>query len=196
MTACLPEDLGVISSFQILRIVRFQALVCADRCVVILEKGPMQTTLMTSLARYTEPSLLLPRLAGANHDNILIEMTKQLEEAGRISDASGFVNAVLAHDALALTVFDGVAFPLGRGTMVNELSLAVGLMPQPVHWGTPHAPMAHTVMLIAAPISCETSYLPLVPAFCKFLKDQKALLALRQCSRPEEMLAVLDQVRV
>jgi mannitol/fructose-specific phosphotransferase system IIA component (Ntr-type) len=186
----------VILSFQIQRIFWFRAFVRADGCVVIHEKGPMQTTSMTSLAQFTTPALLLPRLAGDHRESIVSEMAKQLEEAGRISNADAFADAVLAHDALAAAVFDGVAFPLGRGTMVTELSLAVGLMPQPVHWGTPHAPMAHTVVLIAAPIYCETSYLPLVPAFCKFLKDQKALLALRQSTRPEEMLAVLDQVRV
>jgi mannitol/fructose-specific phosphotransferase system IIA component (Ntr-type) len=149
---------------------------------------------MTTLDQFTEAGLLIPRLAGDHRESIITELCQRLKQTGRIDDVETFRRAVIEHEEIAPAVFDGVAFPLAHKGAFKELSFAVGLAPQPIHWGTPHAPLVHTVVLFAVPISEEKRYLSLVLSFSKFLKDGPVLVALGACVRPEEMLEVLGEI--
>lgn len=151
---------------------------------------------MTTLAQYTASTLLIPRLAGDHRESVIAELCQRLKAAGRIDDLDTFSRAVMEHDEMAPAVFDGVAFPLAHKGAFKELSFAVGIAPQPIHWGPPHAPLVHRVVLFAVPSSEEKHYLSLVLAFSNFLKDRKSFAALVACDRPEEMLEVLGQIRL
>jgi mannitol/fructose-specific phosphotransferase system IIA component (Ntr-type) len=150
-----------------------------------------------TLAQFTEPKLLVPRLLSTHRESAIIELSKRLESAKRIENADSFVGAVLEHEALASAMFDGVAFALARGRAIKELSFALGLAPQPIRWGLGSAaPVVHTVILFAVPLSEGQHYLSLVLTFSSFLKDEMAVSALGRCVQPEEMLTVLNHVRV
>jgi mannitol/fructose-specific phosphotransferase system IIA component (Ntr-type) len=155
----------------------------------------LASTPMKTLAQFTAAGLLIPRLAGDHRESVIAELSQRLKLAGRIDDAEAFGRAVMEHEELAPAVFDGVAFPLTHKGAFQELSFAVGLAPQPIHWGTAYAPLVHTIVLFAVPTSEEKHYLPLVLAFSNLLKDQKAFADLRACGRPEEMLEVLCRIR-
>ena len=150
---------------------------------------------MNTLAQYTSLPLLVPRLTGDHRESVIAELCQRMAGCGRIENAETFSRAVMEHEELAPAVFDGVAFPLAHKGAFKELSFAIGLAPQPIHWGTPHAPLVHTVVLFAVPTAEEKRYLSLVLAFSNFLKDQKSFATLRTAGRPEEMLEVLGKVR-
>ena len=155
----------------------------------MLEHTPMKT-----LAQYTAAGLLIPRLAGDHRESVIAELSQQLKLAGRIDDAEAFGRAVMEHEEVAPAVFDGVAFPLTHKGAFQELSFAIGLAPQPIHWGTAHAPLVQTIVLFAVPTAEEKHYLSLVLAFSGFLKDKKTFAVLQACVQPEEMLEVLGQI--
>ena len=152
-------------------------------------------TPMNTLAQFTEPGLLVPQLTGDHRESVITELCRRLKDAGRIDSLETFSRAVMEHDAVAPAIFDGVAFPLAHKGAYRELSFALGMAPQAIHWGGPNAPLVHTVVLFAVPVAEEKRYLSLVPAFSKLLKDAKACATLRACTRPEAMLEVLGQVR-
>ena len=147
-----------------------------------------------TLAQFTEPNLLVPRLLSETHDSAIGELSRRLEKAGRISDVDAFTHAVLKHESFASAVFDEVAFPLARGLAVKELSFAIGLSQPGICWGGSRAPKVHAVVLFAVPLSAEQSYLSLVMTFSGFLKDEMAFSALRRCVQPEDMFTVLKHV--
>jgi mannitol/fructose-specific phosphotransferase system IIA component (Ntr-type) len=149
---------------------------------------------MTTLAQFTGAGLLVPRLAGDHRESVIAELCQRLKTSGRIDNAEAFSRAVMEHDEMAPAVFDGVAFPLAHKGAYNELSFAVGLAPKPIHWGPLHAPLVHTIVLFAVPAAEEKHYLSVVLSFSKFLKDAPALMALRACVQPEEMLEVLGRI--
>ena len=122
---------------------------------------------VNTLAQFTPAGLLIPRLAGEHRESVITQLAQRLRTAGGIEDAEVFAHAVLEHEALA---------------------------PQPIHWGSPQAPLVHTVVLFAVPPSEEKRYFPLVLAFSNFLKDAKTLAALRGCTQPEEMQEVLGRI--
>lgn len=156
----------------------------------------MQTLTMTSLAELTELQLLVPRLSSDHHESVITELAEKLKTAGAVENLASFIDSVLEHDEMASTVFDGVAFPLTRSGNVHKLSFAVGLLSHPIHWYTANAPLVHTVILIAVPDTDESKYLSLVTTFANFLKDKASLAKLRDCTTPNEMLKVLEQIHL
>jgi len=145
-----------------------------------------------TLAQFTEPNLLVPRLLSETHDSAIAELSSRLEKAGRIENADAFTHAVLKHESFVSAVFDEVAFPLARGPAVKELSFALGLSQAGVRWSDGKASTIHAVVLFAVPWSAEHSYLSLVMSFSSFLKDEMAFSALHRCTQPEEMFSVLN----
>src|SRR5688572_7486592 len=106
-----------------------------------------------TLAQFTEPKLLLPRLRSDQRDAAIAELSQRLESTKRIENASAFLQSVLEHESLASAVFDGVAFPLARGRAVKEISFAIGLSQQGIRWGTARSSLVHTIVLCAVPLS-------------------------------------------
>ena len=147
-----------------------------------------------NLGQFTEPKLLVPQLLSEWRDSAIFELSQRLESAGRVETAKGFTHAVLDHESLGSAVIGEVAFPLGRGKAVRELSFALGLSSQGVRWAVGQTPIVYTVILLAAPISEGPTYHSLVLTIAWFLRDEMALSALRRCGRAEEMWSVLSRV--
>ena len=147
-----------------------------------------------TLAQFTEPTLLVPRLLSETHDSAIAELSGRLEKAGRIVSADAFTPAVLKHESFVSAVFSEVAFPLARGPAVKELSFAIGLSQPGIRWTNGQAPVVRAVVLFAVPWSAEQSYLSLIMTFSSLLKDEISFSALRQCVQPEEMFNVLNRV--
>lgn len=149
-----------------------------------------------TLARFTEPKLLVPRLLSTHRESAIIELSRRLESAGRIENADSFVDAALDHECIASAVFDGVTFPHARGRAVKELSFAAGLSRQGVRWGVGRSPIVHTVVLFAVPLLETGTYLSLVLTFASFIKEEMAFSELELAVRPEEMFTVFKAVRL
>lgn len=149
-----------------------------------------------TLAQFTEPKLLVPRLLSERQEDVICELATRLQSAERITNAGRFAQALLAGETLPVAVLDSVAFPHLRGGAVKKLSLAIGLSQPGIRWGRGRSPIVHLAALFAVPLSEEQTYLSLVVAFSSFIKDESAFSELRQCVRPEAMLSVLDRVRV
>ena len=150
---------------------------------------------MNTLAQFTQAGLLIPCLVGDHRESVIAELSQLLHIAGGVDSAETFSRAVMEHEELAPAIFDGVAFPLAHKGACQGILFAAGLAPRPIHWGAPHAPLVHTVVLFVVPPSEEMQYASLVFAFSNLLKDGSMVAALRACVQPEEMLDVLGGIR-
>ena len=171
---------------------------CNLAASLLLESLPQtresRRAFIMNLGQFTEPKLLVPQLVNGWRDSVIYELSRHLESAGRVENAIAFTHAVLDHESLVSTVFDEVAFSLGRGKAVKELSFALGLSSQGVRWGAGRTPIVHTVILFAVPILEGQPYDSLVLTFARFLKDGIAFSALRHCTQPGQMWTVLSHV--
>jgi mannitol/fructose-specific phosphotransferase system IIA component (Ntr-type) len=149
-----------------------------------------------TLAQFTEPKLLVPRLLSRHRKSAIIELSRRLENVGRIENADAFGDAALDHEAVASAVFDGVTFPLARGLAVQKLSFAAGLSQQGIRWGSGRSPVVHTVVLFAVPLLETRIYLSLVFTFSSFIKDEMAFTAFTRATQPEEMFAVFEAIQL
>jgi len=146
-----------------------------------------------TLAQFTERQLLVPRLLSTDQAGAITELVARLYRAGRIDDSLAFFQAVMQREYTASTLTqEGVAFPHARGKGARSLSIAVGLSPQGIAWDKNQT--AHTIFLLAVPVSQLEAYLKLIGALARVVRCETEFSQLRQCAQPEEMLRVLEAV--
>jgi len=144
---------------------------------------------------FTEPSLLIPRLLGADQASAIHVLSGLLQNAGRVEDSLAFFQAVLQRDYLASSATgNGVAFPHARTRGIERLSVALGLSEVGVRWrdGLP----VHAVFLIAVPPADTQLYLALLSALARLARTKSFVEALMACAQPEQILCVLNGARV
>lgn len=149
-----------------------------------------------TLAEFTNPNLLVPELLHERKESVIAELSKRLEESGRIKNARIFTHAVLKHESLVSCVFNQVAYPLARGHTAEELSFAIGLSQYGISWNKQEKSPVHAVVLSAIPISAGGEHLSLALTFSTLLHNKAFFYVLRQSKRPEEMFERLTRVEV
>lgn len=155
-------------------------------------QGKANLVAMT-LADFTEPRLLVPRLLSANQNGAIMELSKRLHRAGRVEDAEAFCQAVLERESLLHPVVEqGLAFPHARGRAVHRLSFAVGLSGTGLRWDSAKGSIVHAVVLLAVPLAEAQLYLALLGTLSRFTLDGTAFACFKESAQPEEMLAVLN----
>src|ERR1017187_6843466 len=147
------------------------------------------------LGEFTELSLLVPQLVGADQASAIHALSHRLQGAGRIEDSLTFFQAALQRDYLSSSAVEGgVAFPHARGHGIHRFSLALGLSKEGIHWRD--GSQVHAVFLLGVP-SVETQlYLAVGSALARQSRLGGWLTTLLACNRPEEMLDMLSNVNV
>jgi PTS system fructose-specific IIA component len=149
-----------------------------------------------TLGQFTEPKLLIPRLLSDQQDGAIQELSK-LEATQRIQNAPAFLEAVLKREnQLPTLVGEGVAVPHVRDAVVNELSVAVALSAPGIPWGWDKRRVANVIFLFAVPLTQEQTYLSLLSRLSSLIHDEMAFTALKRAAQPEEMLDVLNAIRL
>ncbi|MEI6392620.1 MAG: PTS sugar transporter subunit IIA [Verrucomicrobiota bacterium] len=150
-----------------------------------------------TLADYTQPSLVVPRLRERDTAGIISELSRVLQRQGFVSDLLPFYHAAMNQELLANTALEcGLAFPHARLSGVKQLQFAFGRTPEPVLWGARGSWPVQFIFLLAVPATDAASYLHLLASLAKLGQQTGLLAELRVAETPEAILAVLDQVRM
>jgi mannitol/fructose-specific phosphotransferase system IIA component (Ntr-type) len=149
-----------------------------------------------TLGQFTEAKLLIPHLLSDRQDAAIQELTRRLEAARRIENASAFLETALKREMEMPTFIDGVAVPHVRGEAVRQLSVAIGLRAAGIPWGRSGRHLAKTVFLFAVPLTETSRYLSLLSGMSSLIQDEMAFTALKRATQPEEMHSVLNAVRL
>ncbi|NYD43589.1 PTS sugar transporter subunit IIA [Nocardioides panaciterrulae] len=117
----------------------------------------------SSPAPFTTADLVtLDHPGGQDARDVVASLAARLTDAGRVSDAEAFVEAVMVREALESTVLPGgLALPHARSAAVDTLSVAVARLAAPVSFHD-DKPDVDVVLLIAAPEEDPSSYLALL----------------------------------
>jgi len=144
---------------------------------------------------FTELSLLVPQLLGADQATAIHALSNRLQGAGRIDDSLTFFQAALQRDYLSSSAIEsGVAFPHARGHGIRRFCLALGLSKEGVHWRD--GSQVHAVFLIGVPSVEAQLYLAVGSALARQSRLGGWFTTLMACNRPEELLDMLNKVNV
>jgi PTS system fructose-specific IIC component len=150
-----------------------------------------------TLAEYTQPGLILPRLRERDTAGIIGELSQLLQRQGFVPDLLPFYHAALNQELLANSALPcGLAFPHARLSGVKQLQFAFGCTAKPLLWGASAGCPVQLVFLLAVPATDAANYLHLLAALAKLGQRSELLAALGQAECPEAILAVLDQIRI
>lgn len=148
-----------------------------------------------SLARFTHPHLLVPRLRRREHDGILLELGELLQNAGAAPDRLALYQEAMSREFfLSTDPASGLAMPYARLPSIPQPVFAFGRSPTPIRWGTGRPLSVRLVLLVALPSTDPQEYQSLATGLMQLLSDPPLLRQLRVAPDAEALYAVFAQV--
>jgi len=152
---------------------------------------------MSSLADYTCPGLLIPRLQSRTAALVIRELCGVMELEGRLEEPLPFCQAVIKREELSSTATtSGWALPHARGPGVLQLSFALGFAVEPLIWFANASSRVHTVFLFAVPENEISGYLSLISGLARLSREADLMNRLRCCTSQESMFEALRLIQL
>ena len=160
-----------------------------------LDSIVIRPTSSMTLADFTSPGLVVPRLRGLDAASVIQELSQTLQRERRIPDSLPFYHAALNREFMISTDMEpGMAFPHARLPALREVSFSLGRSDEPLRWGTRTAGSVRLVFLLAVPATDSTQYLLLISGLVRLSKDAGLMARLLTARDTFQMLEVLQQV--
>lgn len=148
-----------------------------------------------TLADFTSPGLIIPRLSGDEAASAIKELAQALQRENRVPDVLPFYQDALNREFLVSTDMDaGMAFPHARVPGLPQVSFALGRCEKPIRWGPDASRLVELVFLVAVPATDATQYLLLISGLARLSKNEGLMARLHAANDPARILEVLQQV--
>ncbi len=163
----------------------------------MLPEATINVAAPISLADYTRPALIVPRLREGDTAGIISELSQALQREGCVPDVLPFYQAALNQELLTNSALEcGLAFPHARLGGIKRLQFAFGRTPEPIVWGAKSAWPVQFIFLLAVPATDAAGYLHLLASLARLGQQPERLAQLRTAESAEAILAVLESIRV
>jgi PTS system nitrogen regulatory IIA component len=150
-----------------------------------------------SLADYTRPALIVPRLRQGDTAGIISELSQALQREGCVPDVLPFYQAALNQEMLANSALEcGLAFPHARLSGIERLQFAFGSTPAPIVWGAKSSWRVRLIFLLAVPATDAAGYLHLLASLARLRQQPEVLTQLCAAENADAILAALGHIRM
>jgi mannitol/fructose-specific phosphotransferase system IIA component (Ntr-type) len=150
-----------------------------------------------TLANFTSPGLIVPRLRGLNAAAAIQELSGALQQEGRVADLLQFYQSAINREYLSNTVTEpGWAMPHALVNGLSEPCFALGRWAAPVVWMKSDRRLVSLVFLFAVPETDARAYMILVSGFARLAKESRLLDQLIAAQDTFQILDVLRQVKL
>jgi mannitol/fructose-specific phosphotransferase system IIA component (Ntr-type) len=163
----------------------------------MLSEATINDAAPVSLADYTGPALIVPRLRERDTAGIISELSQVLQREGSVPDVLPFYQAALNQELLANSALEsGLAFPHARLSGAKQLQFAFGRTPEPIVWGARSSWSVQFIFLLAVPATDAAGYLHLLASLARLGQQPDLLAELRTAEHAEAILAVLERIKL
>jgi mannitol/fructose-specific phosphotransferase system IIA component (Ntr-type) len=150
-----------------------------------------------SLADYTRPALIVPRLREKDTAGIISELSQLLQREGCVPDVLPFYQAALNQELLTNSALEcGFALPHARLSGIKRLQFALGRTPEPIVWGAKNSWRVQLIFLIAVPATDAAGYLHLLASLARAGQQPEILARLCAAEDAQACLAVLEEIKL
>jgi PTS system fructose-specific IIC component len=150
-----------------------------------------------SMAAYTRPNLIVPRLRESDPAGIIEELSTRLHAQEIIGDSLSFYDAAINHEFLSNSALPtGIATPHARSAQVRRLTLVIGRTGEPVIWGMQESWPVEFVFLLAVPSTDALEYLSLLSSIAVFGRQPEMLARLRAAADARSIFELLQKIAV
>ena len=147
------------------------------------------------IARFSAPSLMIPRLNATTPAEVVGELTKLLSDGGFIVEPATMSDHALRREAIVSTAVEhGLAFPHVRDVEGGGLTFAVGLKPKGLAFGAPGEHLSKIFFFIVIPTPATAFYLRLLAGLVRTFESAESRNALLECEKPELMWKTLTKL--
>jgi mannitol/fructose-specific phosphotransferase system IIA component (Ntr-type) len=148
-----------------------------------------------TLADFTRPGLIVPRLVSRDATSAIHELSLVLQREGCVPDWLPFYHEALNREFLLSTDMEaGMAFPHARLPGLRELAFAFGRSEAPFTWGPGITHPVRMVFLLAVPSAVADQYLPLVSGLARLSGNLPLLDVIRGAADSATIMAVFHQI--
>jgi len=150
-----------------------------------------------TLADFTSPDLIVPRLSGQDVASVIQELSQALQREKRVTDLLPFYHAALNREFMVSTGMEaGMAFPHARLPGLRDLCFALGRSEEPLSWGPRASRSVRLVFLMAVPATDSTQYLLLISGLARLTKEPGLLEKLHLADDAGQILEVLQKIKL
>jgi mannitol/fructose-specific phosphotransferase system IIA component (Ntr-type) len=152
---------------------------------------------LLSVADYTQPELIIPRLRESDPAGIIEELSQRLRAQEVIGDVLSFYQAVVNHEFLSNSALPaGLATPHARSAQVSRLTLAIGRTREPVVWGLKESSLVEYIFLLAVPSTDGANYLSLLSGIAGFGRRADLLALLYAAADEQSIFEILKGINL
>lgn len=144
------------------------------------------------VARFSAPSLMIPRLAATTREEAIRELSLKMQEAAFVDDAGKLVEASLKREAIVSTALDhGLAFPHVRGVEGGGLTMGLGVSAKGIKFDDQEKNLTKIIFFIVIPTAASAFYLKLLAGLAATFADAEARKALTAEESPDKLWKTL-----
>ena len=136
-----------------------------------------------------EESVVRAPVKAAGKEEVIRELVDVLVGAGKITDARTALQAVLDREAKGSTgLADGIAVPHGKTTAARELTIAIGVSPDGIEFGSLDGQPARLFFLILAPPDQTGPHIEALAEIARMSRSKAFCSSLVACRNPAELV--------
>lgn len=142
----------------------------------------------------TEETIIL-NLDATSKQQVLEELTGQLEQAGKLVDRQAFLQDILARESQSTTgIGEGIAIPHAKSLAVKTPAIAFGRSEHGLDYESLDGQPAHLFFMIAATEGANDDHLEALSRLATFLMDEKFRSRILAANSKQEVLqAITDK---
>jgi len=139
-----------------------------------------------------EESVVKAPLLAETKEAAIRELVGALAAAGKIIDAETAVGAVLDREAKGSTgLEEGIAVPHGKTIAARELTIAIGVSPDGVPFGSMDGKPARLFFLLLAPPDKAGPHIEALAEIARMSRSKAFCASLMACRSPAELVRLL-----
>ncbi|NOY54047.1 MAG: PTS sugar transporter subunit IIA [Deltaproteobacteria bacterium] len=136
--------------------------------------------------------LVLPDLQGENKREVLNEFAALLDSREKIRDQNGFLEVILAREALGSTgIGEGIAIPHGKLKNMDRLVLACGISHKGVDFDAMDGKPVHIFFVLIAPEDSPGDHLKALARISRVLKNREFRDRLLEAGSAKELYQLI-----
>ena len=139
-----------------------------------------------------DQELVLPDLQGQNKREVLNEFAALLDSHEKIRDQNGFLEVILAREALGSTgIGEGIAIPHGKMKNLDRLVLSFGIARKGVDFDAMDGNPVHIFFVLIAPEDSPGDHLKALARISRVLKNRSFRERLLEASSADELYQLI-----
>jgi fructose-specific phosphotransferase system IIA component len=133
-------------------------------------------------------------IESTNKKDAIAELVDVLEKAGKISDKSSVLKALMDREELGTTgIGQGIAIPHAKTDLVEDICVAIGISKKGISFSSLDGELVYVMFVFLAPHNSAGKHLKILALASQLLKDKYFREPLKQMESADDILKMIKK---